>query len=80
MSEPAKVFEDREIAGRWRVEWFNDDDRSEAEIFTGSDARRQALRYAVRQYAHFGSEARAVPAGLPVPIPVTVDFVLFVTD
>jgi hypothetical protein len=31
MSEPAKVFEDREIAGRWRVEWFNDDDRSEAD-------------------------------------------------
>ena len=29
MSEPAKVFEDREIPGQWRVEWFDDDRGSE---------------------------------------------------
>jgi len=50
MSEPAKVFEDR---GQWRVEWFDDDGRCELEIFTGPEARRQALRYAMRKYGHF---------------------------
>src|SRR6266853_1770017 len=40
MSEPAQVFEDRDTAGQWRVEWFD-------------DARRQALRYAMRKYGHF---------------------------
>jgi hypothetical protein len=53
MSEPAKVFEDRGTPGQWRVEWFGDDGRYELEIFTGHDARRQALRYAVRKYGHF---------------------------
>ena len=37
MSEPAKVFEDRAKPGQWRVEWFDDDGRSEVEIFTGPD-------------------------------------------
>jgi hypothetical protein len=53
MSEPAKVFEDRATPGQWRVEWFDDDGRSELEIFTGLTARRQALRYAMRKYGHF---------------------------
>ncbi|MBV9016778.1 MAG: hypothetical protein JO058_14090 [Alphaproteobacteria bacterium] len=53
MSEPAKVFEDRETLGQWRVEWFDDDGRTELEIFTGHDARRQALRYAMQKYGHF---------------------------
>jgi hypothetical protein len=44
MSEPAKVFEDRESPGQWRVEWFDDDGRCELEIFSGPTARRQALR------------------------------------
>jgi len=48
--EPAKVFEDRVTPGRWRVEWFDNDGRSEVEIFTGADARDQALRYAKRKY------------------------------
>ena len=39
--------------GQWRVEWFDDDGRSEVEIFTGPTARRQALRYAMRKYGHF---------------------------
>jgi hypothetical protein len=49
MSEPAKVFEDR---SQWRVEWFDDDGRCEAEIFAGPDARAKALRYgpAVRAF------------------------------
>ena len=50
MSEPAKVFEDR---GEWRVEWFDDDGRCELEIFSGPDARRQALRYAMQKYGDF---------------------------
>ena len=53
MSEPAKVFEDRERPGQWRVEGFDDDGRSELEAFTGHNARRQALRYAMRKYGHF---------------------------
>ena len=53
MSEPAKVFEDRETPGQWRVEWFDDDGRCELEIFAGPDARRQALRCAMQKYAHF---------------------------
>jgi hypothetical protein len=53
MSEPAKVFEDRETPGQWRVEWFDDDGRSVLEIFTGPDARGKALRYAVQKYGHF---------------------------
>ncbi|HET9848695.1 MAG TPA: hypothetical protein VFR68_09095 [Candidatus Dormibacteraeota bacterium] len=50
MKEPAKVFEDRETPGQWRVEWFDDDGRCELEIFTGPEARQQALRYARRKY------------------------------
>ena len=52
-AEPANVFEDRQTPGQWRVEWFDDDGRCELEIFTGHDARRQALRYAMRKYGHF---------------------------
>lgn len=53
MSEPAKVFEDRTTPGQWRVEWFDDDGRSEVEIFTGPTAHKQALRYAMQKYGHF---------------------------
>src|SRR5438067_13850275 len=52
-TEPAKVVEDRATPGEWRVEWFDDDGRCELEIFSGPDARRQALRYAMRKYGHF---------------------------
>jgi hypothetical protein len=48
MSEPAKVFEDRETPDQWRVEWFDGDGRCELEIFSGPTARRQELRYAIR--------------------------------
>jgi hypothetical protein len=53
MSEPAKVFEDREVADQWRVEWVGDDGRGELQIFTGPDARRQALLNAMQNYTHF---------------------------
>ena len=53
MSEPAKVFEDRETPGQWRVEWFDDDGGCEVELFVGPTARRHALRYAMRTYGHF---------------------------
>ena len=53
MSEPAKVFEDRATPGEWRVEWCDDDGRCELEIFSGPDARRQALRYSVWKYTHY---------------------------
>ena len=53
MTEPAKVFTDGETPGQWRVEWVDDDGRRELEIFTGPDAHRQALRYAVQKYSHF---------------------------
>jgi len=61
MSEPAKVFESRETAGQWRVEWFDDDGRCELQIFTGPTARRQALRYAMQKYGHF-REVQLEPA------------------
>lgn len=51
--EPAQVFEDRENPGQWRVEGFDDEGRSEVEIFTGPTARRDALRYVMRTYGHF---------------------------
>jgi hypothetical protein len=51
MTEPAKVFEDRD--GQWGVEWFDDDGRCELKIFNGSDAHRQALRYVMQKYGHF---------------------------
>jgi hypothetical protein len=52
-AEPANVFENRATPDEWRVEWFDEDGRCELEIFTGHDARRQALRYAMRKYGHF---------------------------
>jgi hypothetical protein len=53
MSEPAKVFEDRETPGQYRVEWFDDDGGGKVELFSGPTARRDALRYAMRTYGHF---------------------------
>jgi hypothetical protein len=53
MSGPAKIFEDRVTPGQWRVEWFGDDGRHEVKLFTGRNARRRALRYAMQRYGHF---------------------------
>jgi hypothetical protein len=42
MPETSKVFEDREHAGDWRVEWFDDGGGCEVETFTGPNARERA--------------------------------------
>jgi hypothetical protein len=49
MAETAKVFEDRENAGDWRVEWIDDDGSIEVAIFSGPRARERAIRYADRK-------------------------------
>jgi hypothetical protein len=46
MIEPARVFEDRERPGDWRVDWFDGDGGCEVKFFTGAEARDQARRYA----------------------------------
>jgi len=53
MSEIAKVFEDRENAGDWRVEKIDDDGGCEVKIFRGPRARQQARRYAEQRYGQF---------------------------
>ena len=54
MTKPAMFFEDCEIPGQWRVEWFADDGACElVEIFAGPFARRRALRCAIQKYGHF---------------------------
>jgi hypothetical protein len=53
MTEAAKVFEDRIVAGDWRVEWIDDDGGIEVAIFSGPNAKERALRYADRQYGQF---------------------------
>ena len=60
MVEGAKVFQDREIPDQWCSNGFDDDGRCELEIFTGPDARQQALRYAWRKYKVF-SEVQLEP-------------------
>lgn len=47
------VFEDREIAGQWRVEKFDDDGRCVVEIFAGRGARERAISHAKGRYATF---------------------------
>jgi hypothetical protein len=49
----AKVFEDRELPGQWCVECVDDDGGASLEVFSGHDAHRQALRFAMRKYGHF---------------------------
>jgi len=51
--ETAKVFEDREWPGDWRVEWIDDNGGIEVVIFSGPNARVRALRYADRRYGNF---------------------------
>ena len=53
MPETAKVIEDRESAGDWRVEWFDDDGGCEVAIFAGPNAKNRAIRYANQHYGSF---------------------------
>ena len=52
-SEPASVFEDREISGDWRVEKFDEDGGCEVRVFTGADARQQAIDYTKQRYGPY---------------------------
>ena len=50
----AKLFRDREHPGDWRVEKFRDDGESiDVALFSGSEARARAIRYAEREYGGF---------------------------
>jgi len=49
----AKIFEDHQVPGQWCVEWVDEDGNTEVEAFTGHDARRQALRYAMQKFGYF---------------------------
>jgi hypothetical protein len=53
MQERAKVFEDRQCPGKWRVERVDDDGGIEVSIFSGPNARERALQCAERQYGDF---------------------------
>jgi hypothetical protein len=64
----AKVFEDRETPGNWRVEKMDEDGGYEAvKVFTGPDARQQAIRYAEREFGAF-DEIRLEPYRRRLPI------------
>ena len=57
----AKVFEDRETAGNWRVEKMDEDGGYEAvKVFSGPDARDQAIRYAKHEFGDY-DEIRLEP-------------------
>ena len=57
----AKVFEDRETAGNWRVEKMDNDGGYEAvKVFSGPDARDQAIRYAKHEFGDY-DEIRLEP-------------------
>jgi hypothetical protein len=57
----AKVFEDRETPSNWRVEKMDEDGGYEAvKVFTGHDARDQAIRYAEREFGDY-DEIRLEP-------------------
>ncbi|MBV8122147.1 MAG: hypothetical protein JO081_19675 [Alphaproteobacteria bacterium] len=62
LPQTAKVFEDCEHVGEWRVEWFDDDGGCEVRIFSGTNAREQAIRYADHQYGKF---EEVIPASYP---------------
>jgi hypothetical protein len=50
----AKVFEDRILAGTWKVENVGaDGNNEEVKVFTGRAARQRAIRYAANKYAVF---------------------------
>ena len=50
----AKVFEDRETPGAWRVEKLDEDGGHEVvKVFTGPRARLEAMKYAHNQFGEF---------------------------
>jgi hypothetical protein len=70
----AKVFEDRETPGSWRIEKMNEDGGYDAvEVFTGQDARQQAIQYAEREFGAF-DEIRLEPYRRPPSGPSLLGF------
>jgi hypothetical protein len=64
----AKVFEGRKTPGNWRVEKRDEDGGYDAvKVFTGPDARQQAIRYAEREFGAF-DEIRLEPYRRRLPI------------
>jgi hypothetical protein len=62
-------FEDRILAGRWKVENVGaDGNNEEVKVFTGLAARQRAIRYAANKYAVFEvmrrkpHQRRSIPA------------------
>jgi len=61
----AKVFEDRVTPDNWRVEKMDHDGGYEAvKVFTGPDARDQAIRYAKQEFGDY-DEIRLEPYWRP---------------
>jgi hypothetical protein len=50
MPERAKVFEDRESLGDWRVERTDEDGAVEVAVFGGPQVPESAIRHANREY------------------------------
>ena len=66
----AKVFEDRELPGDWRVKKVDTDGGTEVAVFGGPNARERALRYADREYGEFDAiEPEPYPSLGSPPIP-----------
>ena len=50
----AKVFEDRETPGNWRVEKMDQDGGYEVvKVFTGTRARQSAIRFAEEKFGDY---------------------------
>ena len=61
----AKVFEDRETPGNWQVEKMDEDGGYEVvKVFTGPDARQQAIQYAESEFGTY-DEIQLEPYHLP---------------
>jgi hypothetical protein len=52
-TEPAYLFEDRQIPGDWHVQWTDDDGGFEMAIFSGPRAHERAIMFAERCYSGY---------------------------
>jgi hypothetical protein len=62
MSEQAKLFEDTQHRGDWRVERVDDDGGCEVAIFSGPQAKHRAILFFVAYYYHHGETLEAAGA------------------
>ena len=51
--DPAFLFEDRQTAGDWHVQWTDDDGGFEMAMFSGPRARERAIIFAERCYGRY---------------------------